>query len=224
MDLPHTLPGDLSRGAASDLVELLLRYRLIDAAHREELTGRLQGQFPEPRSLAGELIHLSWLTPYQVNQIFQGKGARLVLGAYVLLERIGEGGMGQVFKARHHNLGAPLECATLSPAGLVLAAGLRNGTVLLWDTNTQMPLGKLTGTTQPISALAFSLDGQLLLAADLDGNITLWDRPTTSKLLSWKVPGSVHGIAFAPDGRHFAIANGNSTVYLFRIKPYNGRQ
>src|SRR5208337_1911316 len=35
----------------------------------------------------------------------QGQGSVLVLGQYRLLERLGEGGMGQVFKARHQTMG-----------------------------------------------------------------------------------------------------------------------
>src|SRR5206468_3880898 len=50
-------------------------------------------------------IRRGWLTPFQANQLLQGKGNELVLGSYILLERVGEGGMGQVFKARHRTMG-----------------------------------------------------------------------------------------------------------------------
>ncbi len=86
--------------SVAGLVDALTQNSLLGASQRGELAA-LQGHFREPRGLARELLRRDWLTPFQVNQLFAGRGPELVLGDYVLLERLGEGGFGQVFKARH---------------------------------------------------------------------------------------------------------------------------
>ena len=89
---------------AADLGELLRTHRLLSAEQLGEVEETLQPAAGGPRDLARELVRRGWLTPLQVNALFLGRADELVIGPYLLLERIGAGGMGQVFKARHQHL------------------------------------------------------------------------------------------------------------------------
>jgi hypothetical protein len=60
------------------------------------------------KELAAKLIEQTVITPYQADQMLSGK-SRLSLGPYIITDWIGQGGMGQVFKAVHQMLGR--ECA-----------------------------------------------------------------------------------------------------------------
>jgi serine/threonine protein kinase len=70
--------------------------------------------YPDARALARELLRRDWITAYQANQILQGKGELLILGAYRLSERLAEGAMGQVFKAWHPRLRRVVAVKTLN--------------------------------------------------------------------------------------------------------------
>lgn len=68
--------------------------------------------------LARELVRQKKLTKFQAEQLSQGKGKSLVLGNYVLLDKIGQGGMGAVYKAQHRRMKRIVALKMLPPSML----------------------------------------------------------------------------------------------------------
>src|SRR5262249_50141995 len=89
-------------GSVADLLDALRRNSLLSEAQFSQLGNETKGA--NAKELAGRLLQRGWLTSYQVNQLIQGRIQSLIVGAYLVLERLGEGGAGRVFKARHRRM------------------------------------------------------------------------------------------------------------------------
>ena len=86
----------------------------------DEVQALLQSQ-PEPKrpataeDLARLLVGQRRLTVFQAQQALAGKSQSLVLGNYVLLDKVGQGGMGLVFKAEHRRMRRIVALKVLPP-------------------------------------------------------------------------------------------------------------
>jgi len=87
------------------LLDELRASGLLQPAQMEQLARLPEAQDTDPRPLARQVFQRGWLTRYQLSQLAQGRGKELRIGPYLVLDRLGEGGMGQVFKAKHEHMG-----------------------------------------------------------------------------------------------------------------------
>lgn len=75
------------------------------------------GSDSDSSTLARALIENRKLTPFQARLLLRGRWKGLVLGNYAILERLGQGGMGSVFKARHTRMGRIVCLKVVNSAG-----------------------------------------------------------------------------------------------------------
>ncbi|HKB05636.1 MAG TPA: serine/threonine-protein kinase, partial [Gemmataceae bacterium] len=89
----------------SRFVEAVRASGLLPAADMDALATAAAEPEADPELLARGLVKRGLLTPYQIRRLWQDRAADLFLNQYVLLDKLGEGGMGEVFRARHQGLG-----------------------------------------------------------------------------------------------------------------------
>jgi WD40 repeat protein len=101
----------------------------------------------------------------------------------------------------------------LSSDGKLLAAGLRDKTIAVWDARTGERLHHLGASQQwdvrdpfPGGLLKFLPDNTTLLMADWHNNVWLWDMVTGGQVLHFRTSGGRNALAFSRDGKLLATA------------------
>lgn len=94
-------------GECAGFVWDLQRSGLIDRSRLDQVVGEFMATSPggSADALAEFLIQSGDLSPFQVETLLSGKSQDLVFNQYVLVEAIGQGSMGTVYKAIDRNSG-----------------------------------------------------------------------------------------------------------------------
>jgi serine/threonine protein kinase len=88
-------------GTTEWLIEEIAKIRLLEREQFEPLVKEFLAANPyaDAVALADYLVRADLLTPFQATQLLEESGRSLVLGAYVLVDKLGFGSMGTVYKA-----------------------------------------------------------------------------------------------------------------------------
>ncbi|MGL6076260.1 MAG: serine/threonine protein kinase [Fimbriiglobus sp.] len=105
--------------SVEELLQLIRKSGMIedqkfDAYLQRRQAGR--GLPPDPRDAADAMVKDGLITGFQAEQFLLGKWRGFTIGKYKLLERVGVGGMGQVFLCEHMYMKRRVAIKVLPPA------------------------------------------------------------------------------------------------------------
>ncbi len=111
---------DKSKGADApppDLLAVIRHSGVLTERQLEDIRGKmLKGNYPfDSLELAEKLVREKILTSYQANRLLKNKPHGLAVGRYVILDRIGSGSMGRVYKASHRLMGRVVAIKIVAP-------------------------------------------------------------------------------------------------------------
>ncbi|TNN01416.1 WD repeat and SOCS box-containing protein 1 [Takifugu flavidus] len=106
---------------------------------------------------------------------------------------------------------------------LLLATGLNNGRIKIWDVYTGTLLLNLMDHTDIVRDLTFAPDGSLMLvSASTDKTLRVWDLKDDGNMVKvlWGHPNRVYSSAFSPDSSVLCSVGASKAVLLWNMDKY----
>lgn len=118
-----------------------------------------------------------------------------------------------------HTYTQEVTTVTFSPTGKILASASEDGSIQLWNTQTNTAIGTLIQHPKGVNSIAFSPDAKFMLSGSDDATIRLWETQT-GKLIRSFTGHTVftNTVAYAPNGRWIASGSLDSTVRLWDVQ------
>jgi WD40 repeat protein len=165
----------------------------------------LSKDYPSPEIFAGALVYSSDGKTLVVASMFSDGIALMDASTYETIRVL-----------EPERAASTLE---LSADGKILAAGFKDGAIILWNTADWSTLMTLENDSNYVVELALSPDGKILVSPEILGSLLFWSVPGGGPLetLPEDINTYFQSFVFSPDGKYLALFDVNSAVTIWDV-------